>query len=402
LVDEAHRAVAEGYRRVIDHFAPAKLLGCTATADRLDGTSLGEVFECAPFTYDVRKALADGWLAPIVQRRVQVASLDLSRVHTLAGDLSAAELEEQMLQAAVLAEVAGPLVELAGERRTIVFTAGVAQAHALAEVICGLGRKAAALDGSTSRDRRQQLLQQFDAGEIQFMSNVGVLTEGFDSPEVGCVAVARPTKSRALYTQMIGRGMRLAPGKPDCLVLDFVGNSGRHKLVNSLDVLSGSDVDPYLRGAAERLMERDPELAAHDALEQAVALAAERAKRVQYSTLVVDPFAIVALGLEWRDVNVVGERASERQVETLKTAGIKAEWHRLTKYAASSMIDALAKRRGRGLCTLKQAAQLGNRGLNPDVSFDDARRALDAIAANRWRTPAWLLRDPRYVPAGAP
>lgn len=403
LVDESHHAVSDGHRRIIDHFSSAKVIGATATADRLDGTPLGEIFEVAAFTYDIRQAIADGWLVPVLQKRVQVASLDLSRVHTVAGDLNAGELEVELTQAAVLAETAGPLVELAGTRRTIVFAVSVRQAHALADVVRSLARTAEAIDGTTPKDERKDLLRRFATGDVQFLVNVAVLTEGYDCQSIECVAIARPTKSRALYTQMVGRGLRLSPdtGKRDCLVLDFVGNSGRHRLVNSLDVLAGSEVDQHTRAAAEQLIERDSELTAHLALERAAAIAAERAKRVQYETLVVDPFAVVALGLEWSDVSGNGEHATDRQVETLKSAGIKAEWHRLTRHAATRLIDAMVQRRARGLCTLKQAAQLGKRGLNPDVSFDDARLALDAIAANQWRTPGWLLRDPRFTPAGA-
>lgn len=272
LIDEAHHAVAEGYRRIVQHFQHAKVVGVTATADRLDGAALGDTFQCAPFTYSIRQAIADGWLVPILQRRVTVEALDLSRVRATAGDLNAGELERELIRDQVLHQVASPLVELAGRRQTIVFCAGVGQASALAGMIESHGGQAAALSGSTPTGVRRELLARFAAGELQYLVNCAVLTEGFDAPVASCIAVARPTKSRALYAQIVGRGTRVLPdvvdhlpdplerraaiavsAKPACLVLDFAGNAGRHVLVSALDVLAGQKVDDDVRAAAGTL-----------------------------------------------------------------------------------------------------------------------------------------------------
>ena len=96
---------------------------------------------------------------------------------------------------------------------------------------------AATVTGNTPRDERRQLLRDFAAGDIRVMGNCAVLTEGFNDPAIGCVLMARPTCSRPLYMQCVGRGLRLAPGKTHCLVLDFVDNSKRHKLITVLDLL---------------------------------------------------------------------------------------------------------------------------------------------------------------------
>jgi superfamily II DNA or RNA helicase len=424
LVDEAHHAVAEGYRRVLAHFGAAKVVGVTATADRLDGAPLGQVFACAPFTYSIRDGIGDGWLVPIRQRRVVVESLDLSRVRTTAGDLNAADLERELVRDQVLHEVAAPLVELAGARQTLVFAVAVSQAHALAELIGVYGGRAAALDGAMPRADRRTLLERFTAGELQYLVNVGVLTEGFDAPIASCVAVARPTKSRALYTQIVGRGTRVLPGlvdqldgaaarraaiasstKPHCLVLDFTSaNAGRHTLVSSIDVLAGTRVDDATRKHAERIAREQPDLDAGELLDAAQADAAletagpRRAKaRARYSTQELDPFEV--LGLDPKRVAIARvdlRPATAAQCNLLMRWGLKLE-RGLDRGHATALLEQVQQRRAEGRCTIKQALQLARRGLNPDVSFEDAREALDALAANGWRMPPSLRADPRFA-----
>src|SRR5690606_38168609 len=224
-------------REILSHFHDAKVLGLTATPDRGDGVGLGAVFDVVAYEYGIRKAIDDGYLVNIVQKSIVCADLDLSDVKTVAGDLAQGELEQRLKLDAVLHQIAGPLVREAGNRPTIVFTAGVGQAHALVDVMAGyapVGRTVA-IDGSTPAELRAERLDAFRRGDVQFLVNCAVLTEGFDAPETACVAMARPTKSRALYAQCVGRGTRLAPGKTDCLVLDFRGNAGRHRLVTPLD-----------------------------------------------------------------------------------------------------------------------------------------------------------------------
>lgn len=218
VIDEAHHATAQSYRDILDWFPNAKVLGLTATPDRGDGVGLKAVFEREAFGYGIREAIREGYLSPIVQRTIECADLDLSDVKTVAGDLAQGALEKAMTLDAVLHQVAKPLVDSAGDRSTIVFTAGVEQAHAMVDVMAGYtDAKCAAIDGTTPDDIRARRLASFARGELQYLFNCAVLTEGFDAPRTSCIAVARPTKSRALYTQMIGRGTRLFAGKTDCL-----------------------------------------------------------------------------------------------------------------------------------------------------------------------------------------
>jgi superfamily II DNA or RNA helicase len=148
VIDEAHHATARSYQTVLDHFAPAKVLGVTATPDRADGVGLRNVFDSVAYTYDLRAGIRSGFLVPLELRSVVVDALDLSNVRTLAGELRADELQQELMRDRVLHEVAGPLAELATGRQTLAFVVGVEQAHALAAVLKGYGVSAAAVDGS--------------------------------------------------------------------------------------------------------------------------------------------------------------------------------------------------------------------------------------------------------------
>ncbi len=393
VIDETHHATAQTYRDIIAHFPEAKVLGLTATPDRGDKVGLGNIFECSAFEYDIRQGVTEGFLVPITQKRVECADIDLSDVKTRSGDLAADDLARAMSLEAVQHQIAGPLAEHAGKRPTIVFTSSVEQAHALADIMGGYtDARCAAIDGTTEEGKRADILRDYSAGAIQFLFNCAVLTEGFDAPLTACVAMARPTKSRALYTQCIGRGTRLAPGKADLLVLDFVGNSGRHKLVSPIDVLAGDDLKPDERDEVERkvkagmptleaLEEAKREAAERDAQKEAEKLRKAKIKaQVDHRVYNVDPFGV----LSPRDHD--GPRVTDGQAAALERWGVPAEQARtMSKRAGSKLLDTYATRKRQGLCSPKMANQLGKRGLDPNLPFAEARMAMDALANNRWQ-----------------
>ena len=400
VVDEAHHAPAKTYRKILDRFEGAKVLGLTATPDRGDGTGMHTVFDKCAYEYDIRRGIREGYLCSIQQQAVHCADLDISDVTTVAGDLNQGQLEQALIDGGVLHQTAAPLVELAGRRQTLVFTAGVAQAHALADVIAGyLGNPdlVKALDGSTPHELRRKYIGDFRTGRIQYLLNCAVLTEGFDAPETSCVAVARPTKSRALYAQMIGRGTRIADGKADCLILDFTGNSGRHRLITPLDVLAGKPLEPDLLsdalGACAEGKPSEQALAEAEQRqrerEEAAAEARRRAQKIRaqvaYSTRAVDPFNF--LGVERSGA---GGPATDKQVRFLRNMGVEIAGQ-AGRFEASKMIDRLQRRRAKGLCSYKQARLLAKHGLPDDLTFAEAREAIDAIAGNNWRAPRWLF-----------
>lgn len=203
VIDEAHHATASTYRAVVDRFPNAKLLGVTATPDRTDQEALGQVFSSVAFRYETPQAIADGWLAPIIWD-------------------SAESIEE--LQVCTYG------------RPTIIFTPDVQTAKDLSTQIEGSG----VVYGEMKKRERKDVLDRFKKGELQYMVNCNILTEGFDCPEIECVAMYRRTQSRNLFIQTLGRGLRLSPnsGKVDCLYLDLVGMP-EHNLEGPEDPLAG-------------------------------------------------------------------------------------------------------------------------------------------------------------------
>lgn len=395
IVDEAHHAAADGYKAVLDYFQAARVLGLTATPDRSDkGRILGEgrAFETRAHVTEIRDLIEQKYLVPIKQRAVRVDGLDLSKVRTTAGDLNEGDLEALLLEEENLHGVAVPTLDLAGARPTLVFCTTIAHAKAQAEVLRRYRPGCAEhIDGTMDREERRRLLSRFKAGEFQFLANCQLLTEGVDLPFVECVAMARPTKSRALYVQAVGRALRLCPetGKVDALILDFEGNAGKHALVNVLDVLGG-DADEAVRKRVRKILDKDPEQLVLEAIDEAARqLAAEKRKAVlaqaTYRAIDVDPFSSVEaiLGVHPRAGRWGGAEATDKQREFLKLKGI--EIADLDKGQCSEVIDALKTRQAAGLCSFKQARVLVRYGFDTAVTFDEASRILDALGAARWK-----------------
>jgi superfamily II DNA or RNA helicase len=401
ICDEAHHAVSPSYRAIFDAFGTAKVLGVTATPDRADEAALGNVFDDVAFQYEIRDAIRDGFLCPIRIKQVLVGEIDLSGVGTVAGDLNQGELDAVMQAEQVIHGVVKPMVELVGARRTIVFCTSVDSAHRTAEVINRYRPdQARAVDGTTAPDARRRILRDHADGRYQYLCNVGVLTEGYDDPAVSCVAMARPTKSRALYAQCAGRGLRIAAGKEDCLLLDFVGNSGKHRLISGLDILDGIYDDDVVDVARDIVAREGADgILAEDALERAQRERDERmareaarrnrltARRVDHVVIDRDPFAILDLDDPAADPRRARYRAEATpgQISFLEKKGIQ-EPEKLSKAQASAIIGKLIANSDAGLATYKQVRQMKKYGINTkDVTFAQARRVMDAIAANHWR-----------------
>lgn len=420
VVDEAHHAPASTYRQILDHFTGAKILGVTATPDRGDKVALREVFEDVAMAYEIKDAIDDGWLVPVHQHMVQCDGLDFSKCRTTAGDLNQGDLDGVMRQMETLHAVAGPTVELAGDRPTLIFTVTVAHAHGLAEVLRGYTQhRVEALDGTSPKEQRREVVEAFKRGEIRYLCNCALFTEGFDAPAAACVAMARPTKSRAFYAQMLGRGTRpltgvvdgmnaathevrrqaiATSGKPDLMVLDFVGNAGRHALVHAIDVLDGEATQPEV-SIAQSLLDRGAVNDVLDALrmarEQLRAMELERMRaqaRHSFRTMQVDPF--MAFGCENREDSWERE-ATEKQLAVLERAGINCQG--FDRAQCSTLIGAMIKRREDGLCTFKQANRLIKAGVDPKavwtLTMEVASELITELARNRWRTPdSWADR----------
>jgi superfamily II DNA or RNA helicase len=416
VIDESHHATAKSYGAILDHFDAAKVLGVTATPDRADGVGLRHAFDSVAFTMDLAAGIEAGFLSPLTLRSVRVASLDLSTVRTVAGDFAAGDLERELMRDRALHEVAAPLAELSGGRQTLAFVAGVAQAHALASVLEGYGVRAAAVDGSMSPTTRAAVLADYRAGRVQIVANAMLWTEGFDAPETSCIALVRPTRSRSLITQMIGRGSRLAEGKRNCLVLDFVpGRLARVRLASPADALAGSELpdDIITRVCAASGLDagdlreliaqaRADKAAAQRAVAESAGHQARERNRlirevgVVYAAARFPVAQLLTAMLDGQPTPVYTRPASGSQLAALASSGFELP-ENLSVHEASLLLEIVARRRKQGLCTIKQARRLRSYGLRDDVSFADACVAFDAIRENRWRPPRWLFGDARFA-----
>ncbi|MDR1514195.1 MAG: DEAD/DEAH box helicase [Synergistaceae bacterium] len=258
IVDECHHAIKNSsYWRILSELGfmggdPGRLLvGLSATPFRLDGKPLGEFFERVVFERSILAMMKGGYLCDARGIRISTEA-DLSSVHTEMGDLAINELSIAVDTPERNNLVAESYLKHAHGRRAVAFCVDVQHSHNLADAFNDAGIRAKAVWGAMDKDDRRETLSGFASHELDVLTNCNVLTEGFDDPGISAILLARPTKSQALYTQMCGRGFRLHPGKPDCLILDFVDMAGRHKLCKFAD-LAG---DPRISaGDGESLLE---------------------------------------------------------------------------------------------------------------------------------------------------
>lgn len=227
VIDEAHHCLSDGYQRVLQHFSGANVLGVTATPDRGDKKDLGQYFDSLAYEYTLPKAIKDGFLVPIKAQTIPL-KLDLSSVGVQSGDFKAGDLGTALDP--YLEQIAAEMEAVCFDRKTVVFLPLVKTSQKFTEILNRHGFHAAEVNGN-SQDRAQ-VLSDFDKGKYNVLCNSMLLTEGWDCPSVDCVVVLRPTKVRALYCQMVGRGTRLSPGtgKESLLLLDFLWHTGRHEL----------------------------------------------------------------------------------------------------------------------------------------------------------------------------
>ena len=402
IVDEAHHAVSPSYRRVLDYFYDAKVLGVTATADRGDKRNLGEVFETIAYEYTLVRAIRDGYLCPIRALTLPL-SIDIGNVKVQGGDYQAAALGSTLEP--YLDRIAELMAEHCRERKTVVFLPLVATSQKMRDCLIAHGLRAAEVNGESAD--RAEVLKDFHDGKYQVLCNSMLLTEGWDEPAVDCIVCLRPTKVRALYAQIVGRGTRLAPGKKELLLLDFLWQTQKHDLCRPAHlVCENSDISARV---AEIMAETSQEEGGGDLLELAddaeSAAVAEReeslrreleAQRKKRRAL-VDPLQFemsIAPGgkvAEWEpdplDLRSMAP-PSASQLAYLEKAGIYADEVKCQGHA-SRLIDLIVKRRAEGLATPKQIRCLERYGFTGvgTWEFDAANKMITRISANSWRVP---------------
>ncbi|KIH94780.1 hypothetical protein SPBR_03644 [Sporothrix brasiliensis 5110] len=266
LVDEAHHIVAPGYMRALGHFGLADketcqqpgtpaLVGVSATFSRFDGLALGAAIDEIVYHKDYLDMIGDGWLSNVIFTTVE-STADLSRVRSglgkdfQAGDLSRAVNTEQVNEITVRTWLAkSAATETAPARKsTLVFCVDLNHVADLTNTFRKHGIDAQFVTGDTDKRERGSRLEAFKRGDFPVLVNCGVFTEGTDMPGVDCVILARPTKSRNLLVQMIGRGMRLHKGKTNCHVIDMV--SSLETGIVTTPTLFGLDPGELLSGAS--------------------------------------------------------------------------------------------------------------------------------------------------------
>lgn len=414
IVDEAHHAVSASYRAVIDHFADAKVLGVTATADRGDKRNLGEVFETLAYQYTLPAAIRDGWLCPIQALTIPLR-IDLASVRQSAGDFQAGDVATALDP--YLEQIADHLATDAGTRKTVVFLPLIATSQKFLAMLHARGVNAREVNGE-SRDRAEALAWFDAAGPGAVLCNAMLLTEGWDCPSVDCICVLRPTKIRSLYAQMVGRGTRLHPGKDDLLLLDFLWHSERHELCRPAHLVCE---DQEISRRVAEIMAEESQGEAVDLLEAEEAAAGTAVEEREESLrklleeqkrrkrALVDPLQFeLSIGAQVRDyepdahdLRAMGP-PSTAQLAALEKAGIFPDEVTCQGHA-SKLLDTIAKRRAENLTTPKQIRFLEGKGFANvgEWSFDAAKRLIDRIAGNMWRVPYGI--DPRnYRPAVQP
>ena len=448
VVDEMHHSTAQSYRDVINYFSQnpdLRILGVTATPDRTDEEALGQIFKTVADDYEILDAIKDGWLVGVEQVLKTVKGLDFTEMRTQAGDLNQSDLSKELERESNVHGMVQPLLETmfnlpdhaldatptpqwgdyiatlgSKPMRTLVFACSVAQSEMMANIFNRVRPGLAAwISGTTPDDVRIERLQKFKTGDCPVMVNCQVLIEGYDNPELQLVGMARPTKSRARYAQMIGRALRTLPGIVDgietadgrrtaieasdkkfCRVVDFAGNAGRHKLVTSLDILGGKVSENAIARAvkmAEKLgrpvkavelleeAEEDLKREAEEARQREEARKSRMLAKVKYSSRIVNPFDVLDLtparSRGWDE----GKRLSEGHRRILVQQGIDPD--SMSYCQGRQIVMEIFRRWKSQLCSFGQAKILKQRNLATDVSKQEASRMITEIAAKEgWKS----------------
>ena len=401
IVDEAHHSLADTYKRVLEHFDEAKVLGVTATPDRGDMRALGEYYESLAYEYTLPEAIKDGYLCPIRVKTIPLG-IDLTGVHMQAGDYSASDLGDVLEP--YLEKIAERMTLECKGRHTVVFLPLVSIAQQFRDILNSKGLRACEVNGNSTD--REEVLKDFEAGKYDVICNAMLLTEGWDCPIVDTIVVLRPTKIRSLYSQMVGRGTRLAPGKEHLLLLDFLWMTGKHKLVKPADIATkDQSVSAEIKDDEYDLMDaiQDVQAQRREALRKQLE---EEERKAKARTRLIDPleFELSIMDEDLTDYvpTFAWEMAppSDKQISALEKFGIATEKIEF-KGLASKLLDKCFTRANAKLATVKQMQMLRKWGFqNVNLwSKDDASAIMGLLSKNNWRLPGWI--DPcTYIPKG--
>lgn len=417
IIDEAHHTAAKTYKGILEHFIDAKVLGVTATPDRSDMKSLSDIFDSLAFEYKLPDAIREGYLCKINTKTIPV-EVDISKVHINAGDFSAQDLGNVL--DLYLDTIADAIVRECQNRKTVIFTPLVRISKRLCNILNKRNFKTAEVNGASAD--REDVLKGFDNGEYKALTNAMLLTEGWDCPTVDCIICLRPTKSRSLYAQIVGRGTRLCEGKKNLLVLDFLWLTKKHSLCHPADIFCEDPevaqkttdmlADAALTGSNSQENFGSPELGLIEAIEEAqTELDEEKRKALcelekqdtiqrklqaqrQKPRGLVDPLQYI-FSIEAPELNDYQPMfESERQepsddiIDSISCYGVKGDAIK-SQGLAAAILKRLIARRASGMATPKQIRCLESFGF-VHVGRWTLRYAssfLDIISSHDWKLP---------------
>lgn len=407
IIDEAHHCLSDSYQKILDYFKGASILGVTATPDRGDMRNLGECFDSLAYEYTLPKAIKAGYLSPIKALTLPL-KLDLSAVGMQSGDFKSGDIATALDP--YLYQIADEMEKHCKDRKTVVFLPLVKTSQKFRDILNNKGFRAAEVNGD-SKDRAE-VLAAYERGDYNVLCNSMLLTEGWDCPIVDCIVVLRPTKVRSLYSQMVGRGTRLFPGKDHLLLLDFLWHTERHELCHPASLICQDE--EVARKMTENIEQAgcpvDIELAEKQAAEDVVAqreeaLAKKLEEMKKRKKALVDPLqfemSIQAEDLSGYVPSFGWEMAppSDSQKRELEKRGIMPdEIDNAGK--ASLILDRLHRRQDENLSTPKQIRCLEKYGFQHvgTWNFDNAKNMIDRIAAAGWRGAPAGVNPQEYIP----
>ncbi len=393
IIDEAHHALSNSYQAILNYFDEADVLGVTATPDRADMKNLGQAFDSLAYEYTLREAISSGYLVKI-QVQTLPLHIDFTNVKMTAGDFQAGDVGRVLDP--YLEQIADTLRDYK-DRKIVVFLPLIETSQKFCNMLIERGFNAAEVNGNS--ENRNEITEGFAKGKYNVLCNSMLLTEGWDCPSVDCVIVLRPTKSRALYTQMIGRGTRLCEGKDHLLVLDFLWHYEKHSLCRPAHLIAKSDdvadkMTQILETSSMGLEDAEAQAERDVIAEREAALANELAAMRKKKAKLVDPlqfeFSIQAEDLT-HYVPTFGWQVSsitDKQKKTIEDFGLNPDTIE-DAGKASLLIDRLHKRKAEGLSTPKQIRFLENKGFKNVGTWTNvqASNMISRISASGWRIP---------------
>lgn len=410
IIDECHRAPGDSYQGMIASYPKAIVVGLTATAHRMDRKDLMVTFKNCLYRYTIPQAIADGCWAPLRWLPKVVAGVRLERlVDNASGDFSDADLEKIASQNQVSSAYAKGWFEFCEDRKTIMFTPGVVSGKKITDYLNaerpGVARFVC---GDTPTGERSAIFAAYAQGDFKVLVNVGLVTEGYDDPATSCIVNCRPTKSWSLYVQIIGRGARIHPGKRDCLILDYTGAVGEHKLIGPVDVVAEEmdGVSDAVKEIAKKRLTEDPdadvtatieEARKDDAEISAMETAMRMAARERFKVIPefvdrdcgnpLDTLHIKDPAILNDHMDVRARPAAEKDLQFLKKVGIPIPQF-LTERQAAKLRSTFFMRKKIGLADYWQVRKLAEHGQNAvNWKRDHAAKVISEMQSGPRREP---------------